>query len=182
MPEKFAIAFIAAFFSFLFFVFLEFIKTARDKKERNVRALRAILSELLTNTLLNDKNIHKLTWEALSPVKFRFEIWQNCCGEILIPEKDRESLEIVYSGIHLDNQLADLVNKMGAKPNQTDLSEAHKRRQKELNAAIKNINKNLTEMEEVSILLLFLKEIFGSSHRIVSMFQDFPKKTNAQKN
>lgn len=189
-PPYIAVAIITPFLTFCFFWLLETIKSAKEKKDRNVRALRAILSELLTNTLLNDMGIQIITWEKKSPIKFNFEIWQSCCGNILIPEKNRDSLEIVYSSIHLHNQIADWMNKMANRdvPDlkeynklQIEIPKIQKRFQEELSSAIKDIHICIERIEEESTVLLMLKEFFGPSHRIVRIFQDFPNKSSSNK-
>ena len=100
MDEKFAIAFIAAFFSFLFFVILDLWKTSREKMERNIRALRSIFVELNGNNyLFANLSLYRSMFIAGTPMIIKNNAWEKYCGEVIIPLKDRILLESIYNQV-----------------------------------------------------------------------------------
>ncbi len=195
MDDKLALALITSFTTFGFFVILDLWKTAREKRERNIRALRSISFELgVITPLLADEELNKTMWLDRDPMRFNTNIWEKYCGEIIISNKERYQLELFYENLFtLNNHAEYLYRSRNVKAGLENAASDEMIYEVYLTDHIKALktsvakNKNvllttIEKLEKEKWWITIPKEIFGPSHRIITLLQDFSNKSKPAKN
>lgn len=195
-PPYIAVAIITPTLTFFFFWLLETYKSAKQNKLANICALRSIYFELsMADEMLKNKDTYRAYWISGHQAKFKTNIWENFCGQIVISQKDRESIESIYRSLMVLNNSANFYidisekNKMrGEQYKELEemydktMPEAVNKLQIVIAETKDTIQRSIDNLGKENWWLTVLKEFLGPFHKIVKFFQAFPNKPSATKN